>query len=168
MGRGKTYDTYAVAQYAAEHGVKAASAHFDCSTDTVYAAGYTLNIPPRPARDIKAVEVVEWMKENNADVSAAATKFRRTNGTIQSYCDMLGHVPPPNPRAKWAAPLSNFEILAALIKGVPRSELTEKHRVSAQRISQIAINATKAGLLGPNACVTPCTRKCTTTAAERQ
>ena len=62
-------------------------------------------------RDIHAIEIVEWMKDNNADIPSAVKKFRKTAGTIQSYCDMLGHVKLLIHERSGPAPLSNSKSL---------------------------------------------------------
>ena len=146
--RKKTERTSAISDYAKNHGIPAACAHFNLSYTTVYNMCWAHSIKPKDVRSHSEMKeqrrkIAEYAKDHT--VVETAAKFDTNSAHVYRSCREFDIIPL---KATREDSIDNaFRTIVLLLEGHNQSEVAKMVGFTRAYVSLIKIKAVKAGLI---------------------
>jgi transposase len=130
-----------IAEFARDHGVDEAAAHFGTTLATVYTACRQYGNPVGKMKADKRREIAEYARDHGS--KEACVKYQVSQPHV-ARCLTENNM---RAKVKSTASANTYRTIALLQRGVRGSEIAKQLRVSRQRISQIKEQCEKHGVV---------------------
>lgn len=150
MPGSKKFDPSTIAEFCKTHTISEATQKFKCSTSTARNACAQYGVEMITRAQQRRRDIADWVKDNNATVSEAASQFSTSRTRVLRSLTDNGVTPKQETSSGYKTPvsLSNFEIVRMVLCGYRTSEIVDEHAVSRERVAQIIRAMTINGLWG--------------------